>query len=159
MEQQINPGTENKWGIFFRGFGDKRQPKYPSWRYHKFKEPILVNNTEEDEKHKSEGYEPVTVPISANKNISNWFWDLEDMSAKQLVVFAKDEFDLDLPFEAGQERLLKAVLEITKLYLHRQNSIVFMAHTIKMDYDAVLKEIRQSAEKGFSEVETRVIEI
>lgn len=151
--QKIHPGTDNQWGIFFKGFGDVRQPKYPSWRYHKFKEPLLIYNTDEDDKCQTQGYEAVTVPLTANKNISNWFWDLEDMSAKQLSVFAKEEYDVDLPAEIGQEKLLKAILNITKTRLQDDNSIVYMAHVIKLDYDGLLDEIRQQVIGAETETE------
>ena len=145
MDPKLNVGTENSWGIFFRGFSARTAKKYPSWRYHKILQPILVNDTDEDEKVRKDGYEPISVPITANKNLSNWFWDLEDFSAKQLVIYTREEFGIDLPVEAGQERLLKTILEITKIAPQNQGRLAFMAHTIKLDYDGVVEEIKRQA--------------
>ena len=103
-------------GIFegFQGRGLPTIEKYPAWRYHRVLEPAVANNTAEDEALREKGYDDPLAPISANKQLSNWYWDLEDMSPRQLVVFAKDEFGLDLPIEAGQERLFRSVLELSR---------------------------------------------
>jgi hypothetical protein len=146
-------------GIYFKGIpGLDDYKRYPAWRYHKINDPFIVQNTEEDEKAKLDGYEPINIPISANKYLSNWFWDLEDLSQKQLVVFAQEEYGVDLPIEAGQERLLKAVLELSKAAPQNQGRIVLMAHTIRMNYDETLSEIRRMTDKGMSEVETMEFE-
>src|SRR3989304_4397902 len=88
--------------------------KYPCWRYHRLLDPLLVKNTEEDEACRKQGYDDASAPITANKQLVNWYWDLEDMSPRQLRVFAKDEFDVDLPEDAKQESLMKAVMELSK---------------------------------------------
>lgn len=151
--------TSTKPGIWFRGIpGLNGYKKYPSWRYHKIKDPIVVHDTEEDQRVRLDGYEPVNIPITSNKYLSNWFWDLEDLSPKQLVVFAKEEFEIDLPIEAGQERLLKAVMELSKHAPQNRGRITLMAHTIKMNYDETLLEIRKMADKGMSEIETMEFE-
>jgi hypothetical protein len=144
-----------KPGIYFKGIpGMDGYKQYPAWRYHRINDPLIVQNTEEDEKVRLDGYEPINIPITCNKNLSNWFWDLEDLSPKQLVVFAREEFGVDLPIEAGQERLLKAVLELSKSAPQNRGRIALMAHTIKMNYDETLLEIRKMADSGMSEVET-----
>ena len=146
-------------GIFFRGIHGEYPQKYPVWRYHKILQPIVVHNTEEDEAAKRDGYHEIQVPIMANKNLVNWIWDLEDMSAKQLCIYAREEYGVNLPVEAGQERLLKAVLELAKCAPQNHNRLVLMAHTVRMNYDETILEIRKMAESGMSEVETRVVEI
>lgn len=155
----MNTKTTEEYGIFFLGMYDSRRRKYPAWRYHKILEPIVVKNTEEDNACQKKGYETIGVPITANRNLANWYWDLEDLSPKQLVMFAKEEYGVELPGDAKQETLLKAIFELTKAFIDNQGNLVFMAHTIKMDYDKIIEEIQKSAKDGFSEYETEVIEI
>ena len=144
-------------GIYFRGYGGKPLKKYPCWRYHKVLQPIVVHDTAEDEAAQKRDFYPINIPITANKNIVNWIWDLEDLSPKQLVIYAHEEYEVDLPIEAGQEKLLKAILELGKHAPQNENRLVLMAHTIKMNYDETLEEIRRVAHNGMSEVETREV--
>jgi hypothetical protein len=146
-------------GIYFEGFFGKTLKDYPAWRYHKFLEPRIVKDAQEDERARLEGWEPMSAPMSANTGLINWFWDLEDMSAKQLCVYAREEFDVDFPQDAGQEKLLKAVLELGKHAPQNRNRLVLMAHTIRMNYEETLFEIRRMASGGSSHMETQVIEI
>lgn len=117
--------------------------QYPCWRYHRLLDPLLVNNTDEDDACRKQGYDAPNAPLTANKQLINWFWDLEDMSPNQLRVFAKDEFDVELPKEASQECLMKVVCRLSKASPQNQGRIVLMAHTIQMNYDATLEEIRR----------------
>jgi hypothetical protein len=121
-------------------------PRYPYWLYKDGYEPILVNCKEEVDEAKAKGYELVTAGTMANKNLINWFWDLEDFSPKQLRVFAKDEYGVELPEEASQQTLFKAVTELSRAAPQNRNRTVMMAHTISMNYDATIEEIKRMAE-------------
>lgn len=117
--------------------------RYPAKMYQDGFDPITVENTEQEEKARLEGYDSITKTAMSNPYLINWFWDLEDMSPKQLCVFAKEEYDVELPIEAGQDRLFNCVLELTRYAPQNRNRLVLMAHTIKMEYDATLDEIRR----------------
>ncbi len=120
--------------------------RYPIWLYHDDKEPLLVNDDDGEKEARLQGYDSITAADMSNKHLINWFWDLEDMSPRQLQIFAKEEYSVDLPIEAGQEKLFKAIVELTRAAPQNQNCMVFMAHTIKMNYDETLNEIRRMIE-------------
>jgi len=140
-EEKIQPG------IFFEGIYDKfgRRSNYPAWRYHDFFEPVIVNDTEEDDKAYAEGWKDPSVPVTAHQGFSNFYHDLEDMNCRQLVKYAKDEFQADLPVEAPKAKLLWAIWRIACAHPKSQNRVVLLAQSIRMDYDQTLKEITKAA--------------
>jgi len=139
--------------------GSGEDKRYPAWRYHKALEPILVKNTEEDEEAKKKDYTRMTPFMTGYQGFTNWFWDIEDMSPKQLVIYAKEEWDIDLPVDADQEHLQKAIFELVKCAPNNRDRLVFMAHQIKMNYEETQQEIRDLTKNGMSYVEEKVIEI
>lgn len=140
---------------FFLGIrGDGNEKYYPHWVYHKVHEPILVNDTSEEDASKLRGFEAVGPFILSNSSMQNWFWDLEDMSSKQLRVFAKDEFGVDLPEDARQEVLFSAVCKLSKAAPQNQGRIALMAHTIRMNYDETIEQIRRGIAGGVTETIT-----
>ncbi|MEE9436757.1 MAG: hypothetical protein V3V37_08730 [Candidatus Adiutricales bacterium] len=121
-------------------------PKFPCWLYHDKHKPRVVYNTAEEEQARFEGFDHVNASMMSNKSLVNWFWDFEDMSPRQLQVYAQEEYGVDLPIEAGQEKLFQAVTELTRHAPQNRNRLVLMAHTISMKYDATLEEIRRLVE-------------
>lgn len=141
MEAERKPDS---MAFFGRVLNENRLvPVHPCWRYHKINEPILVHNTDEDEACKLEGYNDPRAPMIANQQLVNWYWDLEDLSAKQLVCFAQEEYDVDLPVEAGQEHLMKCIIDLSRWAPQNRNRLVLMAHTMTMNYDATLEQIKE----------------
>ena len=141
--------TKPDSGMYWMFLGDGRDQRseYPAWRYHEWKEPIIVNNTEEDEVSKLRGYEQASKGITHVRYLMNWRFDLEDLTARQLVLFAKDEFDIDLPVEAGTEKLFKSIFRLhTSKPLNRENVVLF-AQSVQMNYDETLVEIKRLVEK------------
>lgn len=125
---------------------------YPAWRYHEVLRPKIVHNTEEDQEASDAGWKAVNVPMGANPQLLNWHWDLEDFSAKQMVLFAKEEFGVELPFEAGEEKLFQVIWDLTKTAPANKDRIILMAQTIEMEYDETLAEIKRLVKTGDAEV-------
>ncbi len=118
-------------------------PVYPCWLYHDKHEPRIVYNEDEEKQAKLEGFDHVNSTMMSNKTLVNWFWDFEDMSPKQLCVYSKEEYGVELPIEAGQKKLFQAVTELTRYAPQNKNRMVFMAHELPMKYEATLDEIRR----------------
>ncbi len=142
-------------GIYFRAYGSNRTKMYPAWRYHKYLDAKIVNDTAEDIKAQEEGYEHLDVIAKSNPHLLNHMADLEDLSARQLSQYAKEEFDIDLPPEAGEEKLKESIRALTVFSPKNRDRIVLLAQSVKMNYDETVKEIRNLA-KGFEETETQV---
>jgi hypothetical protein len=135
--------------VYKQGFYRATNP-YPAWRYHKIHDPRIVRNTEEDVKAAEEGWEvPEGQPRSLRPPpILNWRYDLEEMSARQLRLFALEEFDVDLPVEASKERLFKALWRLYKHSPKTRDRMVLMAQVIEMNYDEAQSEIREAIKKA-----------
>jgi len=130
--------------------------RHPMMMYQDGMDAIAVQNTDEEEAARLKGFDELTAGMMSNKQLSNWFWDLEDLSPKQLVVFAQEEYGVDLPVGASQEKLFQAVCKLTRAAPYNKNRIVLMAHTVKLNYDATLAEIKKAVDspgEGY-EVET-----
>jgi len=121
-------------------------PRHPMWLYKEGYEPKLVYNTQAEEEALADGWDCFTASALSNRHLVNWFWDLEDMSPRQLQVFAQEEYGVYLPLEAGQDKLFAAVVELTRASPQNKNRMVMMAHTIKMNYDETLEEIQRMAD-------------
>jgi len=126
--------------------------KYPAWRYHDWLEPIIVQNEEEDAKAKAQGWFEHNKPITMSRHLLNERFDLEDMSARQLVCYARDEFGVELPVDAGKEKLFKAIWRLSMNAPENEGRIVMMAHALKLNYDETQLEIKKLAGKGEAEI-------
>jgi hypothetical protein len=131
-------------GGMYVGMKGKVKP-YPAWRYHKFFEPKLVRNTEQDNQASIDGWKEPGVPITALPHLVNWNLDLEDMNAEQLCVFALEEYGVDLPVEAGAEKLVKAIWHLARMTPDK-GRMVLLAQSIEMNYDETVKQIQKAAE-------------
>ena len=154
-----SPGQVFIWQTFAKKGEVIPYAPYPAWRYHADLEPLIVSDTEADEEAKQKGYDAITSEQMANKVLSNWFWDLEDMSPKQLVTFAQDEFDIDLPIEAGQKKLFRVICDLSRNCPQNKGRVVLMAHVIEMNLKATQEDIRKMQEKEVSEVTRWEVEI
>lgn len=141
-------------GDVYRG-----QKIYPRWMYKENVPPLLVKDNGEEDQARQDGFDSITASAMTNPYLINWYWDLEDMSAKQLVVFAKEEYGVELPIEAGQEKLFQAVAELTRFAPQNQNRLILMAHTIKMNYEETIEEIKRMQIKPAPEWEVETIEM
>jgi hypothetical protein len=143
-----------EYRLMYMGLNNEQVPDYPRWLYREDTAPILVESTAAEIEARSKGFDNISAAAMSNRNLINWFWDLEDFSVKQLIVLAKDEFDVDLPIEANQEVLFKAVCELTRHAPQNRNRLILMAHTIEMNYDATLEEIKRMASGAGQHLET-----
>jgi hypothetical protein len=149
-----------KFEMMFMGLNRLHMPKYPHWMHKDGAEPRLIENSLDDVKARADGYDNITAAAMSNRYLINWFWDLEDFSIRQLHVFAKEEYGVDLPIEAGQEKLFQAVCELTRNAPQNQNRLILMAHTVKMNYDATLEEIKRLfVNPGDANVENESFEV
>jgi len=144
-------------GIFVVGIGGKKFEPYPAWRYHEILEPIIVQNTEEDAKAREAGWFENKAPITAKADLVNWRTDLEDMNAEQLVLFILEEFGIELPMAAGEEKLMKAVWELMQFAPQFKGRICLLAQTIEMDYDEEVEWIKKAGEKIEMEFSKEVV--
>uniref|UniRef100_A0A6M3KFT6 Uncharacterized protein n=1 Tax=viral metagenome TaxID=1070528 RepID=A0A6M3KFT6_9ZZZZ len=139
----INLGHRHFEALFMGVNHGENAPRYPMYLHLDGADALLVHNTEEDLKARADGYDNMTAAAMSNRYLVNWFWDLEDMSPRQLRVFAQDEYGIDLPEAAGQEVLFNALCELIKYAPQNQNRMVMMAHTISMQLDTTMEEIKR----------------
>lgn len=131
--------------MYFMGIGDN-PPKYPRWLYHEILEPLLVKNEKEDKVARNKGYDVGEASAVGIDHFSNWRHDLEDMTPKQLVLFAKEEYGVEFPVEATCEQLIKAIWQLTHSAPQHAGRITLLANEIEMDYDEVCEEITHMVE-------------
>jgi hypothetical protein len=139
-------------GIFFNGFPGEKVKEYPAWRYHEWLEPVMVHGTKEDEKVQRQGWMKHNKPVTAVRYLLNQRFDLEDMSARQLAQYARDEYGVDLPVEAGKEKLFKSIWRLSMNAPENEGRVVMMANAIEMNYDETQSEIRRLVKKGEGEI-------
>jgi len=142
-------------GIYFRAYGSHRAGVYPAWRYHKHLEAIIVNDTAADIEAQQLGYEHLDTITKSNPHLMNFMADLEDFSPRQLARYAKEEFEIDLSPEAGEEKLRQSIRALTVFSPKNRDRIVLLAQSIKMNYDETVEEVRNLS-KDFEEIETEV---
>lgn len=142
LKRMKTPEPVTREAMFMGLFGDvyRGQKVYPRWMYKDGLPPILVKDLGQENKAKRDGYDSISSGAMANPYLINWFWDFEDMSPKQLRVFAKEEYGVEFLPETDQETLFKCVVELTRHAPQNKNRMVLMAHSVKMNYDATLDE-------------------
>ena len=146
----------------FLGFGNENEilPRYPMYYYKEDEEPLLIHSKDEEIAAINNGYDAFTTGMLSNKTVVNWFWDLEDLSPKQLVVFAKDEFGVELPADADQETLYRAVCKLSRTCPQNENRLVLIAQVMEMNLDATIAEIRRMNAGGIGvEITTEETEV
>jgi len=163
MVDEINViGAVATYEAMFMGLnpGAKRVP-YPCILYREDTKPLRCESTDEEIEARKKGYDSFTPGALSNRYLINWFWDFEDMSPRQMVVFAKDEYGVDLPIECGQIKLFELLCELTKNAPQNRNRLVLMAHTAAMNYDETIEQIKRAFERpdktAIVEVEEREV--
>lgn len=151
------PKKQSRPRIFVAGIPGRDYAKnpYPAWRYHEWYEPIQVNSTEEDDLAKERGYLAPESTVTSCRYLFNWRFDLEDMSARQLAQFARDNFEVELPVELGREKLFKLIWKLHSKDPRNSGNVVLMAQSHRMRYDETVEYIKRVAE--FGEVPTNCV--
>lgn len=129
-----------KNGVYM-GMKDNMQT-YPGWRYHKFFEPKIVRNTDEDLQAGKDGWKTPDVPITAAAGLVNWNHDLEDMNADQLRLFALEEYGVEFPEEADAEKLVKAIWHLARAAPDK-GRMTLLAQSVKMNLDETIDQIKK----------------
>jgi Asp-tRNA(Asn)/Glu-tRNA(Gln) amidotransferase A subunit family amidase len=148
-----------RFEMMFAGVDDGKYRQYPRWVYQDGEPPLLVHNEADEAAARAKGYDSITAAALSNRYLVNWFWDLEDFSPKQLRVFCKEEYGVDLPADADQETLFKAAIDLTRAAPQNRNRMVLMAHSMKMNYDETLSEIKRMQQPGCRGVEADTVEV
>ena len=137
--------THEERGIFIHAIGHQSKP-YPAWRYHKWLEPQIVHNTDEDEELQAQGYAEAEATIEMNTYLLNWRHDLEEMSARQLSLFLKEEFELDIPYQVGKEYLFQLIWKLYMFSPASKDQIALIAEVVELNYDKAQSGIKEIAE-------------
>jgi hypothetical protein len=161
LDNVINQTQATYEGVFLGYNPGHKRIQYPCMMYLEGTEPLKVDNTDEEVEARKNGYDNFTAGALSNRHLINHFWDLEDMSPKQLVVYAREEYGVELPVEAGQVKLFKCLCELTRCSPKNRNRLIMMAHTVAMNYDETLEQIKRTFEKPspFVEMELETWEI
>ena len=129
--------------IFFDKIFGAEEGLYPQWRYHKYYEPKLVYNTQEAADAEAAGWKyRNTAPFTPPK-FKNFGMDFEDLNERQLINFAKCNFDIDLSNCQDKERLIRA---INQLYLNApaaRDDVVLLCQSMEMEYDQFVEQIKK----------------
>lgn len=147
----------SRGGIYFRRYGSVVEKEYPAWRYHKIHEPVIVENTDEDLKVADKGYKPLANIASKKPHLMNFMADFEDMSPRQIILYVKEEFDIDLPVEASHTKLLKTIWRLMVNSPKNKDRVVLLAQSVRMNYDETLKEIKRVIKSPEAEVERQEV--
>lgn len=158
MQLNIDKGKRG-YEMMFMGLDGMVIPLYPKWLYKEGEEPLLVKDKKEEQEAVSRGFDFFSAGALANRYLINWFWDLEDMSAKQLSIFAKEELGVDLPEEAGQEKLFTSVIELTRYAPQNHGRMILMAHSMEMNYTETLAEIKRVMDSPSEDMEYTSFEV
>lgn len=144
--------------IYFQGIFGEEEKQFPQWRYHKYYEPRLVNNTEEADAAKAQGYHCVAEDAFTPTRFKNFGYDFQELNERQLQNYALNKFEIDLSNVTDKDKLIQV---LNRLYLetaeHRED-IVLLAQSIEMEYDQTVADIRKNVENA-SEVTTEVLYI
>jgi len=156
-----DPARKSKPKSEFPFFGildpDRQHVRYPFYMYKDGHDPIRVDDEDQEKQARFEGWDNISAATTSNKYLINWFWDLEDMSPRQLQVFAKEEYGVELPIESGQDKLFSCVVDLARNAPQNQNRLILMAHTVQMNYDATLAEIQRMVENPAPGWETETV--
>lgn len=130
--------------IYFQAIAGKDEVFYPAWRYHKYFDPVLVHNTDEDETAKGNGWESIEASVFAPSKLKNFGPDFEELSPRQLCLYAKSKFNIDLSPKTSPDKLIQALYRLYTNDPGSKDDVVLLAQSMEMDLDQTMAAIREN---------------
>lgn len=134
--------------IYFQGIFGADEGAYPQWRYHKFYEPKIVYNSDEDAIASQQGWKGIEPSALTPTRMINFATDFEDLSKRQIVLYAHVHFGVDLPLGASKEALVKGIWYLYQNKPEYKDRMVLLAQSAEMNYDETLIEIKKAVENA-----------
>ena len=155
MPGQLSPGNYKNMPIYFKALAGKNEKAYPAWRYHEFYEPQIVHNTAEDICASEEGWKGIEPSPLTPYRMRNFGTDFEDLTERQILLYAHVHFGVDLPLGASKEALVKAIWLLYQGEPGIKDNMVLLAQSAEMNYDETLLELKKAV-KNASDVTEEV---
>jgi len=149
---KIIPKEEVGQGIFWKGPHGYRE-EYPQWRWHKNGSVMLVESQDEDDEALEKGYQEVNPSHIRPNALMNLAQDFENMTDRQLHLYAKEHFEIDLPVGAPRASIMKGIFRLFTADPFTKDRLVLLARSIEMNLDQTQIDIQRMVAGELSHLE------